>query len=167
VAQPGRPDGGAGAAATTVWAESEVVTVQGNRWMAAWPLRLVLTVSALACTSSQAIPTADRGTLATEACFNRRTVDSFSPLAKQFVYVRTLSDEHYLLTLDAIYVTLPYATGIAIANNYGRICSNTGARLTFVNAGVSVSCRIVRVEAVDSKEVAEQVVQDRTTPESR
>jgi hypothetical protein len=25
----------------------------------------------------------------------------------------------------------------------------------------------VRVEAVDSKEVAEQVVQDRTTPESR
>jgi hypothetical protein len=144
-----------------------VVTVSSKQRAVAWFLGLVLTVSGLACTSSQKVPTADRGTLATKACFNLRTVDSFSPLGNQFVYLRTLSDEHYLLTLDAVYVTLPFATRITIADNFSRICSDTGARITYVNAGVPIFCRIVRVEAVGSKEVAQQVVKDRTTPEPK
>jgi hypothetical protein len=154
-------------AATSARAEREVVTVRRKQWTAAWLVGLILTVSGLACTSSQKVPTADRGTLATEACFNLRTVDSFSPLDAKFVYVRTLSGEHYLLTLDGVYVTLPFATGITIADNFSRICSDTGARLTYVNAGVPVLCRIVRVEAVESKEVAQQVVKDRTTPKTK
>jgi hypothetical protein len=154
-------------AATSARAEREVVTVRRKQWTAAWLVGLILTVSGLACTSSQKVPTADRGTLATEACFNLRTVDSFSPLNAKFVYVRTLSGEHYLLTLDGVYVTLPFATGITIADNFSRICSDTGARLTYVNAGVPVLCRIVRVEAVESKEVAQQVVKDRTTPKTK
>ena len=154
-------------AAASARAEREVVTVRRKQWTAAWLVGLILTVSGLACTSLQKVPTADRGTLATEACFNLRTVDSFSPLDDKFVYVRTLSGEHYLLTLDGVYVTLPFATGITIADNFSRICSDTGARLTYVNAGISVFCRIVRVEAVESKEVAQQVVKDRTTPERK
>jgi hypothetical protein len=144
-----------------------VVTVSNKQRAVAWLLGLVLTVSGLACASSQKVPTADRGTLATEACFNLRTVDSFSPLDDKFVYVRTLSGEHYLLTLDGVYVTLPFATGITIADNFSRVCSDTGSRLTYVNAGVPVLCRIVRVEAVESKEVAQEVVKDRTTPEPK
>lgn len=163
----GVPMRGRGVVTPTARAKREAVTIHRKRWTAAWLLGLTLTIPGLACTSSQAVPTADRGTLAVEGCFNLRTVDSFSPLGTQFVYVRTLSDGHYLLTLDAVYVNLPFATGIAIADNYSRICSSTGARLTYVNAGVAVLCLIVRVEAVESKEVAEQVVQDRTTPESR
>jgi len=141
--------------------------VHRKQWTAVWLPCLIVTVSGLACTSSQKVPTADRGTLATEACFNLRTVDSFSPLGTQFVYVRTLSDEHYLLTLDRVYVTLPFATGITIADNFSRVCSGTGARITYVSAGNRVLCRIVRVEAVDSKAVAQQVVKDRTTPEPK
>jgi hypothetical protein len=133
----------------------------------AWLLGLVLTVSGLACTSSQKVPTADRGTLATEACFNLRKVDSFSPVGNQFVYLRTLDGEQYLLTLDRVDMNLPFATRVTIADNFSRICSTTGARLTYVNAGVSFFSRIVRVEAVESKEVAEQVVKDRTTPEPK
>jgi len=75
--------------------------------------------------------------------------------------------EHYLLTLDGVYVNLPFATSITIADNFSRVCSDTGARITFVNAGTPVSSRIVRVEAVESKEVAEQVVKDRTTAEPK
>jgi hypothetical protein len=144
-----------------------VVTVSSKQRAAACLLGVILAVPALACTSSQKVPTADRGTLAVEACFNLRTVDSFSPLGNQFVYLRTLSEEQYLLTLDGFYVKLPFATGITIADNFGRICSDTGARITFVNAGIAVFCRIVRVEAVASKEVARQVVKDRTTPEAK
>lgn len=147
--------------------EEEEITVHTRQHTLAWLLGLMLTVPGLACTSSQKVPTADRGTLATEACFNLRTVDSFSPLGVQFVYVRTLTGEHYLLTLDRVEVNLPFATGITIADNFSRVCSDTGARITYVNAGMPVFSRVVRVEGVASREVAEQVVKDRTTPESK
>ena len=135
---------------------------------AACLLGVISAISGLACTSSQKVPTADRGTLAVEACFNLRKVDSFSPLHGRFVYVRLLGGrEHYLLTLDNVYTSLPFATRITIADNFSWVCSGTGARITYVNAGVPIFCRIVRVEAVASKEVAQQVVKDRTTPEPK
>jgi hypothetical protein len=167
--QWGRPFEAAGrvTGGRAVRAERGMVAVSNTRHAVLCLLGVISAVSGLACTSTQKVPTADRGTLATEACFNLRTVDSFSPLGNQFVYLRTLTDERYLLTLDAVYVTLPFATGITIADNFSRICSDSGARLTYVNAGVPVFCRIVRVEAVESKEVAQQVVKDRRTPEPK
>jgi hypothetical protein len=144
-----------------------VVAVSSKQRAGVCLLGAILAVPALACSSSQGIPTADRGTLAVEACFNLRTVDSFSPLGTQFVYIRTLSDEHYLLTLDSVDVNLPFATGITITDDFSRICSDTGARLRYLSDRVPVFSRIVRVEAVESKEVAEQVVKDRTTPETQ
>jgi hypothetical protein len=139
--------------------------VRHTQRVAVWLLGAVATVSALACTSSQKVLTADSGTLAIDACFNVRLVDSFSPLGDMHVYVRMLNGEgHYLLTLDRVYVTLPYAMGIRMASNFSRICKDTGATITYVNAGVPVVCRIVRVEEVASKEVAEKVVKDRTVP---
>ena len=165
----GRPalDGSEVTVGATACAEGKVVTVSSTGRTAVCLLGLIVTIPGLACLSSQKVPTADRGTLATEACFNLRTVDTFSPLAYQFVYVRTLSGEHYLLTLDAVYVNLPFATGITIADTFSRICSNTGARVAFRDSGRQVSARIVRVEAVASKEAARQVVKDRTTPEAK
>jgi hypothetical protein len=144
-----------------------VVTVSSTQRTVVCLLVTISAVSVLVCSSSQAVPTADRGTLATEACFNLRTVDSFSPLGNQFVYVRTLSNEQYLLTLDRVDVNLPFATSITIADNFSRICSNTNARLRYLSDRVPVFSRIVRVEAVASKEVARQVVKDRTTPEAK
>jgi hypothetical protein len=165
----GRPafDGSEVTVGAAAWAEGKVVTVNSTERTAVCLLVTISAVLVLACSSSQAVPTADRGTLATEACFNLRTVDSFSPLGNQFVYLRTLSEEQYLLTLERVDVNLPFATSITIADNFTRVCSDTGARLTYVNAGVPVLSRIVRVEAVASKEVARQVVNDRTTPEAK
>ncbi len=132
---------------------------------AAWLLSLISTVSGLACTSTQKVHTMSGGERAAkEACFNVRKVDSFSPLHGRFVYVRLLGGEQYLLTLDALYIGLPYATGITIAGNFSRVCSETGATLTFRDSGRQVFSRIVRVEAVDSKEAARELVEDRTTP---
>jgi hypothetical protein len=134
----------------------------------AWLLGLVLTVSGLACTSTQKVDTSGSESAAQRACFNVRNVDSFSPLHARFVYVRLLGgDEHYLLTLDAIYTSLPYAIGITISNEFSRVCSETGARITYVDSGRPVYCRIVRVEAVASKEAAQKLVEDRTTPKPR
>jgi hypothetical protein len=151
--------------------EREVITVHIKQRTMAWLLGLVLTVSGLACTSTQKVDTSgsEPGSepAAQEACFNVRNVESFSPLHGRFVYVRLVGERHFLLTLDNVYTSLPFARGIAISQEFSRVCSDTGATLTFTDAGRSVSCRIVRVEAVDSKKAAQELVEDRTTPKAR
>jgi hypothetical protein len=130
-------------------------------------LGLILVVPGLACTSTKDVSRSNSQPAVREACFNVRKVDSFSPLHPRFVYVRLLGDEHYLLTLDSVYTSLPFATGIAISDTFSRVCSDTGTMLTFLDAGRRVSCRIVRVEAVASREAAQKLVEERTTPKPR
>jgi hypothetical protein len=132
----------------------------------AWLLGVILSTSGPACSSTQTVdPSA--APPAEHPCFNIRNVDSFSPLHPRYVYLRLITDRHYLLTLDHIYTSLPYATRIAISEAFTRVCSETGARLTFVDAGRRVSCRIVRVETVESREAAKKLVDERTTPKPR
>ncbi len=135
--------------------------------VAAWLLCLISAVLALACTSTQQVGTTDSGRADNEACFNVRRVQSFSPLHERFVYVLVGSDEHYVLTLDAVYVNLPFATGITISGDFSRVCSNTGAMIAFMDFGRQTVCRIVRVDAVASREAAEELVRDRTTPKPK
>jgi len=134
---------------------------------AAWLLGLILTVSGLACTSTQKVVTSGRRTDPKEACFNVRNVSSSSALHERFVYVRLLGGESYLLTLDHVYTSLPFATGITISGTFSRVCSDTGAMITFTDFGRPVFCRIVRVEAVADKEQAERLVKHRTTPKPK
>ncbi len=154
--------------------------MQIKRHTAAWLLGLALAVSGLACTSTQKVDTSaaepgsepgsepgeEVGEQATphEGCFNVLDVESFSPLHGRFVYVRLIHQTHYLLTLDNIYTSLPYARGVAISHGYTHVCSTTGATLSFTDAGRQVNCRIVKVEAVDSRKQAQEIVEDRTTP---
>jgi hypothetical protein len=141
-----------------------VITVHTKRRTAAWLLGLILTVSGLTCTSTKRVVTSGRRTDPKEACFNVRNVRSFSALHERYVYVRVLSDEHYLLTMDRVCMGLPFAMGITISQEFSRVCSDTGATLTYVDSGRSAFCRIVRVEAVADKEQAEKLVKHRTTP---
>jgi hypothetical protein len=147
--------------------ESKVTTVHGKQRTAAWLLGLILMVSGLACTSTQRVDTTGSGPAANKACFDVHRIDSFSPLHEKFVYVRLLGDEHYLLTLDSVYTSLPFATGIRISGTFSRVCSDTGNMITYMDSGRPVFCRIVRVEAVASREAARKLVEDRTTPKPK
>lgn len=144
-----------------------MTTAHGKQRTAAWLLGLILMVSGLACRSTQKVNTSGSGPAATETCFDVRMVDSFSPLHERFVYVKLLGDEHYLLTLDGIYPSLPFATGIRISGTLSRACSDTGTRITYRDSGRPVFCRIVGVEAVASREAAQKLVEDRTTPKPK
>ena len=136
--------------------------MNGKQRAAAGLAGVIVAALSLACTSTQAAEPSGVGPTPKEACFNNYKVDSFSPLHERFVYVRTLGGEHYLLTLDAFYLTLPQATGIRISGTFGRVCSESGAMITFVDAGRPVSCRIIRVEAVASRKEAQKVVNQRS-----
>ncbi len=131
---------------------------------AAWTLAAFAAATSLACASAPATePPAAETNANIPACFDVRNVASFSPLSERYVYVRLVGDEkHYLLTLDSVYLGLPFAAGITLSGSFGRVCSDTETRLTYTEFGRRVVCRIVRVEAVGSKEEAEAVVKDRT-----
>ena len=133
----------------------------------AWVLGVIFAVSGLACTSTRNVDTSGGKPDTKETWFNVSRVRSFSPLHESFVYVRVGSDEHYLLTLDSVYTSLPHATGITISGDFSWICSNTGAMITYRDSGRRVSCRILRIEAVDSKEAAQQLVDERTKQKPR
>jgi hypothetical protein len=98
------------------------------------------------------------------SCFNVRNVRRYSVLHERYVYVRVRGDEHYLLSLERPCIGLPYATGIAISNDFSRVCSDTLAYITFKDGGRVDRCTIVRVEVVADKAMAERVVKNRTTP---
>ena len=128
---------------------------------ATWLLVPIASVLVLACTSAHGNASSGGQPAAREACFNVSTVDSFSPLDSRSVYLRAVGGEQYLLTLDSVYPGLPFATGITMAGAFNRVCSNTGAAVTFTEFGRQVFCRIVRVEAVTGKEAAQKLVEGR------
>jgi hypothetical protein len=135
-----------------------------RRHTAASFLGLVLAVFGIACTSTKKVDTSSSGPDTNEACFDVRRVDSFSPLHERFVYVRAGSDEHYLLTMDRYCTGLPYAIGIRLSGDFSRVCSDTGATITYMYAGNPTTCRILHVESTASKEAAQKRVEDRTPP---
>ena len=142
-------------------------------------LGLVLAFSGLACTSTPKTeetstpmeeistpmiePVAPRPDLQL-SCFNVRNVRRYSVLHERYVYVRVRGNEHYLLSLERPCMGLPFATGIAISNDFSRVCSDTLAYITFRDGGRLDRCTIIRVEAVADKAMAERVVTNRTTP---
>ncbi len=136
-----------------------------KRRFAAYSLVLIGTVLGVACTTTQKADATGGARPATgEPCFSVRTVDSVSPLHARFVYVRVLGGEQYLLTLDSVYLNLPAALGFKITSDVTWVCSDSGARLSFRDADVPVSARIIRVESVPSREAAERLVKERSAP---
>lgn len=144
-----------------------MIGMVANQRMAACLLGLSLTVPGLACTTTQAVGAGGGATTAQEACFNSRRVDSFSALSEKFVLVRLGDDTRFLLTLDRLYMGLPFAIGIAMHGEYGRVCSETGARITFKDTGGPAIARIIRVEAVASREAARKLVDERSAPKPK
>ena len=128
-------------------------------------LGVMAALSWIACASAPNASTS--GAAATEeASFNARTVDSFSPLDGTFVCVRLTGGEQYLLTLDSLYSSLPFAIGIKLAGTFSRVCSVSGTMITLTDSGLAKYCRIIRFETVTSEDHARDLVRARTPPRS-
>lgn len=118
-----------------------------------------------ACSSSgRADSRADVDAEVREGCLNSNHARSFTPLHERFVYVRGRSGEHYLLTMDRYCIGLPHAAGITLASTFPRICSGSGAFLTYSHIGQPQRCGVLTVEVVRDKETAERLVYERTPP---
>lgn len=145
----------------------KVMTMNTTRHPAPLILGLIVSMAVLACTSGREVGSGVSGQDTKEACFNVINVRSYSPLHERYVYVKVSSNEHYLLTLDHYCTGLPYTTGVKITGDFSRVCSESGAKITYMGSGRPAEGRIIRVEAVASREEAEQLVKQRTTPKPR
>jgi hypothetical protein len=98
---------------------------------------------------------------AEEACFNVREARSFGAIDDGHIYLRARRDEHYLLTLFPGCFGLGSSVRIAVSNNISRVCSTDSAEVTYGGLGRTETCTIRRVEAVESREAAEALVEFR------
>ena len=97
-----------------------------------------------------------------EACFNVREVRNFSALDDRYVYLETLGNEHYVLTMFPGCFGLEDSIQIAISNQMSRVCSIDTAKITYRGVGGDLeSCPIRRVEAVEDRSAAEALVESR------
>ena len=95
-------------------------------------------------------------------CLNVRTIRTFDALTNQYVYVRQGSDKHFLFTMRNRCHNLRDAQGIAIKGTTSRVCSDSFGEIIyrdrFGGRGLE-SCRIGKIEVVESKEDVEAIVE--------
>jgi len=141
--------------------EERAITSKGLRFTSA-SLAWILVVSCSGLTQKTA-ETTDTEPTAVAACFSVRDTRSYHVLHDRYVYVRCIRKKHFLLTIDEGCRGLSYGFGIAISNEFNRVCSQSGAVITYLQFDQTHRCLILEVEAVADMAAAEALVERRTT----
>ena len=117
----------------------------------------------IACASAPADKSrsAPAGETVAGTYFYVRDTRGFHALHDRYVYVKCVRDKHFLLTINQGCRELSFATSLFIANEFNRICSHSGAMITYREFDRTRRCRILEVEPVESLETAQQVVRER------
>ena len=95
-------------------------------------------------------------------CVNSRAIRNFDAFTDQHVYVREGSTRHFLFTMSNRCPGLRNANGIAIKDTTSRVCSNSFGEIVYRDrmGGMGLrSCRIGKIEVVESKEDAKAIVE--------
>jgi hypothetical protein len=93
-----------------------------------------------------------------KVCVNARIVDNFDALSDRYVYVEARGNDHYLFTMQGTCFGLRNAKGIALKDTTSRICSDGFGEIVYRDMGSTRSCRIGKIEVVESKEDAAAIV---------
>ena len=102
-------------------------------------------------------------------CVNSRSIRTFDAISDEYVYVREGSNGHYLMTTQNRCFNLRHAQGIALKDATSRICSDGFGEIVYRNGLGSAarleSCRIDKIERVDSRDDAKAIVEARKAAE--
>jgi len=101
---------------------------------------------------------------AEKACFRVRNLRGMEAVDDRFVYVRSVRDEHYLLTMDNACLGLQNSIAVAVANGYDRVCSNDHAFITYREFDRTRRCGILNVEQVEDRVAALKLIELRKKP---
>lgn len=122
---------------------------------------LALTLPALVgCASSttgqQAAATPREG----ETCFNASMATSFDYIGPRYMYVSTVGDDHYLLTLAEECINLQSAMGVTIRSRFEQVCSGSQDSIIYTAFGRANYCRIVNIQKVKDRAAANAIVSE-------
>ena len=98
---------------------------------------------------------------ANDDCFYIRTVNNWSAIDDEHIYIGGLGDDQFLLTMVSRCSGIRFTNAIALSDRMGRVCPNDFGRITYRDGGMNSSCRIDNVERVASKEEATELVESR------
>ena len=102
-----------------------------------------------------------------KTCFNVRDTRSYTALHDRYVYVKCVRKKHYLLTIDQGCRGMMNSFGVSITNDFNRVCSQSGAMISFREYSQPKRCRILEVEAVEDLKAAEELVEERVGGDGR
>ena len=128
-----------------------------NRFVLLFSL-ITLVVSVPASGQDEDEKSADGGE---RVCVNTRIIDSFDALNDRYVYVKARGNDHYLFTMSGNCFGLRNAKGIVIKDATSRVCSDGFGEIAYRDMGNTRSCRIGKIEVVESKDDAKAFVEQR------
>ena len=96
------------------------------------------------------------------ACVRVRDIKSFDSINDAHLFVSVRRDDSYLFTMHVGCIGLSSAVGIAIADTFSRVCSNTMGRVIYRDfSRRRQECRIRSIERVANKDIARSLVDSR------
>lgn len=125
-------------------------------------LTIALVALPLASASAQDEESSSDEDSAGRVCVNSRAVRNFDAITDQHVYVQEGSSRHFLFTMRNRCFGLRNSMGIALKDTTSRICSDGFGEIVYRDRMSSQrlqSCRIGKIEVVDSKEDARAKVE--------
>jgi len=95
-------------------------------------------------------------------CVNSRTIRDFDAFTDEHIYVKEGGDDYYLFTMRGRCIGLKNSLAIAIKDTTSRVCSKSFGEVVYRdNRNRTTSCRIDTIEAVESKDDAKALVEQR------
>jgi len=103
-----------------------------------------------------------------KVCVDTRTVRGFDGLSDEYLFIQEGSKSYYLMAMKNRCIGLRNANGIALKNTTSRICSDEFGEVTFRDRGMGLrTCRIGKIEAVESKEEAKALIEKKKQAKSK
>jgi hypothetical protein len=105
-----------------------------------------------------------------KTCLTRRQIHAISPLESHHALARLSAGRLYLLTLDESCreLTPAFTRNLVLVQPEARVCDDGTSMVSFEESGAgSTRCRIVKIDRVDSKEAARELIDSRKEERER
>lgn len=141
--------------------------MRAHRRIAHWLIAGTLAIGSAAAQDAEPPPktvdASELDPLAEDSCLLVREIRNFDVLGDGHVFVGGRRGEGYLLTMLPGCIGLRSAFGVAFESRLSRVCTQSAASLRYRGPGGRIeTCPIRRVEAVEDKSSAEQLVELRS-----
>ena len=103
-------------------------------------------------------------------CINSRQINVISPLEARYALARLSAGRLYLLTLDKSCSTLTpaFTRNLVLVQPAARVCDDGTSLVSFEETGVGMTrCRIEKIDRVESKEAARDLIDSREEERER